>query len=135
MSVSNQIIEVLEFLGNKFGIAIDWSSENILPMVQTLCEKYIRWEISTSTMWICISVFIITLFVGVIMIYDKHADPEDKWDFNYNFFPILFVASGTMIGITCLGIIGTQIYDIIKCYTFPELRIFEYVSMMIENMK
>jgi heme/copper-type cytochrome/quinol oxidase subunit 2 len=135
MSVSNQIIEVLEFLGNKFGIAIDWSSENILPMVQTLCEKYIRWEISTSTMWICISVFIITLFVGVIMIYDKHAGPKDKWDFDYNFFPGFFVLIGTIIGVVGLAVIGTQIYDIIKCCTFPELQIFNYVSMLIENMK
>lgn len=135
MSVSNQIIEVLEFLGNKFGIAIDWSGENILPMVQTLCEKYIRWEICTSVMWIVIALFLITLYLLSIKIYDKHADPKDKWDFDYNFFPFFFVAIGIVIGVICTGIICTQIYDIIRCCTFPELQIFNYVSMLIENMK
>ena len=31
MKVSNQIIEVLEYLCQKFGIVIDWTSESILP--------------------------------------------------------------------------------------------------------
>jgi hypothetical protein len=69
------------------------------------------------------------------MIYDKHADPKDKWDFDYNFFPGFFVLIGTIIGVVGLCVIGTQIYDIIKCCTFPELQIFNYVSMLIENMK
>lgn len=135
MTISKQIIEVLDHIGNKFGIAIDWSSENILPMVQTLCEKYIRWEISTSIMWIAFALFFIALDLLSIKIYDKLADLKDKWDFDYNFFPSIFVAIGIIIGVICIGIICTQIYDIIRCCTFPELQIFEYVSMLIKNMK
>lgn len=44
MKVSEQIIEVLEYLGEKFGVAIDWSSDNVLPMVKELCAKYISWK-------------------------------------------------------------------------------------------
>lgn len=134
MNVSEQIISVLDYLGKKFGIAIDWSSENILPIIQTLCEKYIRWEISTSIMWIALAIVLVGLYALVIKIYDKCADPNDKWDFDYNFFPPFFVAIGTAIGVICIGIICTQIYDIIKCYTFPELKVFEYVSTLIEHL-
>lgn len=135
MTISKQIIEVLDHIGNKFGIAIDWSSENILPMVQTLCEKYIRWEISTSIMWIAFALFFIALCLLSIKIYDKLADPKDKWDFDYNFFSFIFVASEIIIGVICIGIICIQICDIIGCCTFPELQIFNYVSTLIENMK
>lgn len=41
MQVSNQIIEVLDYLCSKIGITIDWTESNVLPYVQTLLEKYI----------------------------------------------------------------------------------------------
>lgn len=33
MQVSDQIIEVLNYLGEKLGVTIDWTSENVLPYV------------------------------------------------------------------------------------------------------
>ena len=48
MTVSSEIIEVLDYLGEKFGIAIDWTSNNVLPYLQALVDKFIKWEISTS---------------------------------------------------------------------------------------
>lgn len=52
MTVGNQIIEVLNYLCDKFGIALDWSKESVIPYLQELCEKYISWEIATSTAWL-----------------------------------------------------------------------------------
>jgi hypothetical protein len=134
MNVSEQIISVLDYLGKKFGIAIDWSSENILPIIQTLCEKYIRWEISTSIMWIALAIVSVGLYALVIKIYDKCADPDDKWEFDYNPLPGLLVAFGVVITVSSFIDIGVQVYDIIKCCTFPELKVFEYVSTLIENL-
>lgn len=42
MQMSEQIIQVLDYLGKKLGLTIDWTSENVLPYVQTLCDKYIN---------------------------------------------------------------------------------------------
>ena len=134
MNVSEQIISVLDYLGKKFGIAIDWSSENILPIIQTLCEKYIRWEISTSIMWIALAIVLVGLYALLIKIYNKYTDPDDKWDFDYNPLPCLLVAFGVVITVSSFIVIGVQVYDIIKCCTFPELKVFEYVSTLIENL-
>ena len=65
MTVSSEIIEVLDYLGEKFGIAIDWTSNNVLPYLQTLADKFIKWEISTSIVWIVIAAFIM---VGMIVL-------------------------------------------------------------------
>jgi hypothetical protein len=43
MDISNEIIEVLDHLSEKFGVVINWSSENVMPYVQELCGKYINW--------------------------------------------------------------------------------------------
>lgn len=42
MNVSEQIIQVIDNLAQKFGIVIDWTDENIVPIFQQLADKYIR---------------------------------------------------------------------------------------------
>lgn len=34
MTLSSEIINVLEFVGDKFGIAIDWTQANVMPYLQ-----------------------------------------------------------------------------------------------------
>ena len=48
MSISDQIIAVINDLCQKFGIAIDWTAENVLPYIEDLCARYIQFEIQTS---------------------------------------------------------------------------------------
>ena len=72
MNVSDQIIQVIEHLGQKFGIAINWSSENLMPIVEELCTKYISYEIMTSKLWLTlclVSFVIIGVMYGVIDFY------------------------------------------------------------------
>ena len=40
MNFSQEIINVLDYLCNKFGIAIDWTSENVIPYIEELCERF-----------------------------------------------------------------------------------------------
>lgn len=78
MEIGEEIIEVLEYLGNKMGIAIDWSSENVMPYIKMLCDKYIDWEIATSIMWI-VTALIPFLICTSIFIWSCHL----KNDINY----------------------------------------------------
>ncbi len=40
MDIAEKIIEVLEYFADKVGIAINWTSDNILPYVQQILAKY-----------------------------------------------------------------------------------------------
>ena len=53
--MSNEIINVLNALTEKFGIAIDWTSMNIIPYLEQLVNKYINYEITTSIIWIIVN--------------------------------------------------------------------------------
>ena len=123
MQISDQIIEVLNYLGEKLGVTIDWTSENVLPYIQTLCGKYINWEIATSIVWIVIGLILIILAI----ISFKGAKDPDIYDegFLYMVFVILLI----------LGVIVmfAQVFDIIKCIYIPELQIYEYIKYSMDT--
>lgn len=122
MKVSEQIIEVLNYLGEKIGVTIDWTAENVLPYIEDLCVKFITWEISTSYAWIAIAgcVMVLTLIFAIII------NRFCYWD---GFEWVIF----TCIAIAAIAVIGTQIFDIIECKTFPEKAIYDYINFHINN--
>ena len=79
MTVSSEIIEVLDYLGEKFGIAIDWTSNNVLPYLQTLADKFIKWEISTSIVWIAIAAFVIAMIIILMNLKTFRKINEDTY--------------------------------------------------------
>lgn len=48
----------MDYLANKLGIAVDWSSQNLSPFIQEVCTKYIQYEIYTSVGWIVLAVVV-----------------------------------------------------------------------------
>lgn len=123
ITISKQIIEILDYLGEKLGIAIDWSSDNVIPYIQMLCEKYINFEISTSIAWIVIGVIIAIIGICFIIF-----DAKNEWEY---VGPIVI---GAIILIITIPVICVQIFDIIRCNTFPELQIIEYIKYLSSNM-
>ena len=128
MNFSEEIINVLDYLGGKMGIAIDWTHANVLPYVEQLCAKYIQWEIATSIIWIVLHVFFIIFIVTAgFKLSKKVYDEYDDFDGN-----ICYVLFSFIIFIFGCGII-TQILDITKCVCFPEMQIYEYITSLMRN--
>ena len=132
MQVSNQIIEVLDYLCSKIGITIDWTESNVLPYVQTLLEKYIAWEIGSNIFWCIIGIGFIILGIIFYKITIKFKNKYEKTgDIDYE---VLYIfTSIAFVIVLVIGVIMElyNIYDIIKCVTFPELKIYEYITMNI----
>ena len=132
--MANEIIKVLDALCEKFGIAIDWTSDNVLPYLQELCGKYIKYEIWTSVGWI---VLVAVIFIPFLVITLTSCPKASKlyWDDDE---PIVWLAVIGIVGVIISGIVlfvvsAIQIYDIITCLTFPEKIIFEYVQGMLPS--
>lgn len=74
MTISNEIIEVLEYLCAKIGLTIDWTGDNVIPYVTQLCEKFVKWEAYTSIAWITIMWVSTILFaVSCVVVSKKTA--------------------------------------------------------------
>jgi len=54
MNFSQEIITVLDYLCKKFGIVIDWTSDSIMPYLEDLSVRYIRYEIMSSIAWMLV---------------------------------------------------------------------------------
>lgn len=126
MQVSDQIIAVLDNLCEKFGLAIDWTSETILPYATTLLTKLVSYEIWTSVAYIIFAVLGTIACIVIIKQSIAHFDDLD-------IFAIMAITLCVGVGGVAVVKIGTEIMDIIKCVTFPELFVFEYIQNLINS--
>ena len=125
MTVSSEIIEVLDYLGEKFGIAIDWTNNNVLPYLQTLVDKFIQWEISTSILWIAIAIFVIVMTITLINL-------KGFREINEETYGMLWVPAGLLI-LGFFVVICVQIFDIIECNMFPEKVLYDFIKTMLNQ--
>lgn len=138
MTVSEQIVQVIDALCEKFGIVIDWTGENIIPYIEILCRKLISYEIGTSIAWM---VILLTISIGSIVATKKltpifkNGIEKDKQRYYPNYYWSIsawFAIAGLIfINFVIATAVCFQIMDIIKCVTFPEMYVFEYVQKII----
>ncbi len=117
MEISKEIIEILEYLCQKIGLTIDWTSENVLPYIEQICEHFIEWEYKTSLAWIGImwGATLITLILAIIL------HNVSSWNgFEWFAFAVVLVCA--------IIVTGVQILDIVECATFPEKVIYDYIK-------
>lgn len=136
MTFSNEIISVLDYLCNKFGIAIDWTSENVMPYLESLCGKYIKYEIFTSVAWIVIILVITGIIAIALSIAHKKASNVDWDSYEYGGTCTVAVVLWTIFVIMALAsifVVCTQTFDIIECYTIPEKTILEYLKYLMNT--
>ncbi len=127
MQVSNEIIKVLDYLCEKVGVTIDWTNSNVLPYVEQLCTKYIKWEIVTSIAWLIIG--IIGIIISAIVLrwcYKRYNTKCYLDDLEY-----ILIACSLIAVFTCIILIGFEMFDIIECCAFPEKAIYDYIQTII----
>ena len=106
--------QTLQELAKQFGLALDWSNNNVIPYLQDLAQRVITYEFRSSIFWIVIGVIIILIGVGAMFL-ALHS--EDEW--------LIVAIMAWVVGVT---IIGNQINDIILCGTLPEKIILRYIQ-------
>ena len=137
MTVSEQIIQIIDALCEKFGIAVNWTSENVIPYLEVLCGKLDKYEICTSIAWIAIMV----LLSAVSIVAAKKLAPMFKeglkanaisCDIGWEVGTPMAIIGLVVFNLSTVLVVGKQIMDIIKCATFPEMYIFEYISALLK---
>ena len=138
MTVSEQIIQVINVLCEKFGIVIDWTGANVIPYIEVLCSKLVTYEICTSIAWM---VTCMLLSIGSIVATKKlaptfkrglEANARSGWDCGWEVCTGFAIAGLIFLNVITILVIGCQTMDIIKCLTFPEMYVFEYISALMK---
>lgn len=123
--MSNEIIKVLDDLSRRFGIAIDWSSTNIMPYLQDLMARIIKYETYTSTMWLIIG--IIVFIIGLYCIRKALKFAKSETIGNEPLMTIFIILGVSSLVIGYISIFG-EITDIIEVNTVPEKYIIEEIQ-------
>ena len=138
MNISDEIIKVLDALCEKFGMAVDWTSNNIVPYLQQLSEKYIRYEISTSIVWIILWIILLGIAIKLGIPTTKKCMEKYKSCLKYNYYAIAAQFCGFASGVVILVaviVITVQCFDIVTCLTLPEKMILREVQTIYNSMK
>lgn len=135
--MSKEVIKILDALAEKVGLAIDWTSANVLPYLQQLCGKYVTYEIATSIVWILVGICL--LFVGKYLIKKtKQYWKKYKEEASYSDDDAMAILFGILAGFVIFGgiaVILCQTFDIVTCITFPEKIIIEKLQLIYSNLK
>lgn len=136
--MSEEIIKVLDALADKFGLAVDWTSANVVPYLEQLCGKYVNYEIVTSVVWIMLGLLFFIVGIICYKIVYKHKD----WGVTYykTMSDDYFVRGLIYFGVISIFVVAslmviTQIFDIVTCFTFPEKIIIEELKSIYASMK
>lgn len=121
MSFSDNFIRIMDAIGDRLGIAIDWTSQNMMPYIEQLSQRIINYEISMSIFYMV--VFALVLFVGIkVLSIGKRMFNENEDEFGI--FPILI---GLGIIVFALVGMGTYIKELITAFTLPEKVLLEFI--------
>lgn len=140
MEVSEQIIKVLDNLCEKFGMAIDWSQENILPYVQDLSSRIVKYDIAKSCVWIVLGLLFIISGLIIIIKTRKNAIKTEKDNLlftekgninSYELSPYLFFTLYGIISIIFLIVVIFNIFNIIQDLYLPEKLIVNTIKQFM----
>lgn len=122
--MSEEIIKVLDELGKKFGVAVDWTQQNVMPYAQDLGNRIVKYEIYSSIVWMIIGTIAILISGLFYYLSIKRKWNKDTVDwFSFLFFIVCCVS--------IIVIIIPQIFDIVKCITIPETMWIDYIKQYL----
>lgn len=146
-TVSNQIIQTLEYLFEKFGIAVNWSTETVLPAVQALMGRYAKYEIVSACIWIAIALFVLLAFTLTLKkAYADYKKPEKAettpfWIVKYNdsiwemsTLFITVIVAGIIASFIAVICIASNIFIIASWVCIPEIEFAKVVFNLVGTM-
>lgn len=122
--MSNEVIKILDHICDKFGIAIDWSSSNIIPYLQDLMVRITKYVTYTSIFWLVISMLtiIISIYLSIKLIkWSKDTYYDDVITIGCTVITPIIVIIFFFVGITACQ-------NLIEINTIPEKYIIEMIQ-------
>lgn len=128
--VSNQIIEVLNEICNKFGLAIDWTSKNVQPYLQELMTKCVAYKFATSIMWLIFGILacVIESVLAKMGVGSWKKYNEEGPISGYEMYCAIQGISSAILLTVGIVMVVCNITTMIACKTFPEKVVLDMIT-------
>ena len=140
MTISEQIIEILNYLCEKVGLVIDWTvvfaNENVIPYIKDICGRLVTYELVTSIAWLIAGIIFLIIALRLFKLAKKYYDiyQEEGGYSNYDSCTWLLIFGVVSLAI-CILLVMIETYDIINCLILPEKIIIHELMNIYENIK
>lgn len=148
--MSQEIIKVLEYLGEKLGIAIDWTTENVLPYAENLFKRYVALKITYTSIGtvvgLVLAVVAIVLCVKLVKTYNSMKTTEtsnifwyiEKRCYSYDWDTtacgaIAMIVAG-LFTLISIPMFIFSVIDLIKWIIIPEVPFIKEITNFISTM-
>ena len=123
MNFSSELIKILEWIAEKFGIVIDWASTDLLPKIGEILMRFAVYK--TYANLVGAGTMLVAMIVSAVL-----AGITKKK--NYEYAPMIFtvISVGLFVGAVLLGI------NALEWHIVPEIglvRFFNDQLSMIDN--
>ena len=137
--MSTEIITTLDELAARFGIVIDWSAENVMPLVERAIQRLTSYEIMMGIIDIVGSIaFLIAVLITarwlITQYRDNRLNKEDTWLWDhYTKYSEPTMPCIAIIGAICaVGIIAVlslaiEIKGLLQWIMAPEMALVEHI--------
>ena len=124
----NKVVETIDAIAEKFGIAIDWTKQDILPVLNDLIHRFASYKIASNIVESVI--FLIIMILGVYLV----TSVQKKWkksehsydDVEPKVWGWALIVISTIMMIACIMAILRAIY-------IPEMIFYEKVSSLMRD--
>ena len=147
--MSNEIIKILDDLAKRFGVAIDWTAENVMPYLKDLLSRLVTFEIVQSAILIVVSVLMLIacIVAGKFLSDDRKLcrTSENSTTFHtyrscFNSveledgFGFAYVVGIIIVGIAAVIMFGCNLDALLKWTIIPEFKIIEWISNQLTTL-
>lgn len=129
--MSEEIIKILDDLGKRLGVAIDWSNQNVIPYLQELIGRFVAFKNVQAIIWICISLITIglTIFGLVKLIKWRKSDKYDKDFYSDDSFVFWMSIAGIVLVLFVASVvIICNTFGICQNIFLPEITVIDYIQ-------
>lgn len=125
MSFSENFINIMNAIGDKVGIAIDWTNKNVMPYMEQLSGRIVNYEMFTSIAWLVFAV--VVLIVGIVLLVKgfKYKNNPERPCYDDSYIPSILIGIVAVVTFVVMSIV--QVGDIITCLTLPEKTIISFI--------
>lgn len=139
--MDKELCNVIDKIAEKIGIAIDWSSENVMPYIQDVMQRYRTMSIVENiiSMTVCAIIITICIIIAVKMIKGiingSQNEVSSIWfNADYDLVSTFSIVTGSIIAILLLISVIVLCFatgELIRWIYVPEVKFLEMLKGLI----
>ena len=138
--MDNKVIEVLDYMGEKLGIAIDWTSANVMPQVMEFMGRYQVYAIVEHGIRIIMFMILVALIGVFLKIMFKGIATKDHDNIWYDaswstdgLIPIMITIVLVIVAGVAIAEVIDHVFDVAKWALIPEIQFVETFSEYLRS--